>query len=224
MSDSLPPTTTHHCSVCGKPSFLRCSRCLGAQYCDVSCQRKDWKSHKEACKKAEEFKKSIEEVHGPQTTAEDVDEKIVEYRLGAELGDREALFNLALSYNTGMGVAQDHDEAFQLYKKSSDLRHVLAHFKMGIAYANGHGVEKDEAEAVKWWRKAAEAGDAKSQGNLGQALQFGVGGVKIDFAESFKWYLEASKSDDIDSLFFVGFAYSDGRGISIDKGKSFTYY
>ena len=147
MSDSLP--STHHCCVCGKPSSLRCSRCLGAQYCDVSCQRKDWKSHKESCKRAEEVKKSIEEVHGPQTTVEDFDEKIVEYRRGAELGDKHSLFNLGVAYYTGMGVAKDHDEAFKLFKRSAGLGHVDAQFNVGVAYQKGRGVKKDLAEAVK---------------------------------------------------------------------------
>ena len=43
------------------------------------------------------FKKSIEQMYGPQTTVDDVDAKIVEYRLGAELGHRVALFNLSLA-------------------------------------------------------------------------------------------------------------------------------
>ena len=120
-SNSLHTTTTHHCCVCAKPSFLRCSRCLGAQYCDVSCQRKDWKSHKEACKVAEGFKKSVSDTISPQATVEDVDEKIMEYRRMAELGDKFALHNLGVAYNTGMGVAKDDIESFQLFKRSAEL-------------------------------------------------------------------------------------------------------
>ena len=81
------------------------------------CQRKDWKSHKEACKRAEGFKKSIEEDYGPQATVEDVDEHIVKLRRMAELGDRVALCNLGVAYDTGMGVAKDQVEAIKLFKK-----------------------------------------------------------------------------------------------------------
>ena len=155
-SDSLP-TITHHCSVCGKPSSLRCSRCLGAQYCDIACQRKDWKSHKEACKDAEVVKNAIEEDYGSQTTVEDVDEKIAECRRMAELGDRVALYNLGQAHNTGMGVAKDQVEAFELFKQSANLGDLDAQCNLGVAYDNGYGVNQDLAEAVKWWRKAAEA-------------------------------------------------------------------
>ncbi len=186
MSDSKP-TATHHCCVCGKPSFLRCSRCLGAQYCDVSCQRKDWKSHKESCKDAEEFKyEVINRIDGPQTTVEDVDEQIVVYRRLAELGDRESIFDLGVAYRTGMGVAQDEVEAVKLFKRAAALGHSRAQYNLGVAYDTGSGgVDQDKAEAVKWYRKAAEAGHVDSLYNLGLALRFGHG-VKIDYTESFK--------------------------------------
>lgn len=37
------------CKVCGKEDAKRCGKCHRVFYCSVQCQRKDWKSHKEAC-------------------------------------------------------------------------------------------------------------------------------------------------------------------------------
>jgi len=37
------------CKVCGKQDAKRCGKCRIVFYCSVQCQRKDWKSHKEAC-------------------------------------------------------------------------------------------------------------------------------------------------------------------------------
>jgi TPR repeat protein len=183
MPNSLPTTTTLHCSVCANPSSLRCSRCLGAQYCDVTCQRKDWKSHKEACKRAEGVKKSIELDYGPQTTVEDVDAQIVLYRRMAELGHGVSMFNLGVAYDTGMGVVQDQVEAIKLFRRSAELDVLEAQYNLGVAYAKGEGVNQDNAEAVKWYRKAAESEHVKSQFKLGQALFFGYG-VEKDYAES----------------------------------------
>jgi hypothetical protein len=89
-SSSLPPSPTslQYCSVCGHQSSLRCSNCIGALYCSVTCQRKDWKSHKVICKEAEEVKKNFEE-HGYRTV-EEVDSMLEIDRRMAELGDAGA--------------------------------------------------------------------------------------------------------------------------------------
>ena len=40
---------TNPCKICGKEEAKRCGKCHKVFYCSVQCQRKDWKSHKEAC-------------------------------------------------------------------------------------------------------------------------------------------------------------------------------
>ena len=44
------------CSSCGKkgPDLLKCSVCKSVWYCNVQCQKKDWKSHKQCCGKSGE--------------------------------------------------------------------------------------------------------------------------------------------------------------------------
>jgi tetratricopeptide (TPR) repeat protein len=37
------------CFVCLKPSRLKCSRCSSIQYCSITCQKSDWKTHKQNC-------------------------------------------------------------------------------------------------------------------------------------------------------------------------------
>ena len=47
-----PIFTSHRqCATCGKAgdALLKCGQCRSVLYCDVSCQRKGWKSHKESC-------------------------------------------------------------------------------------------------------------------------------------------------------------------------------
>ena len=44
--------TAFECADCGRRASLeRCARCLGAWYCGGECQRRDWATHKLACKK-----------------------------------------------------------------------------------------------------------------------------------------------------------------------------
>lgn len=37
------------CNTCGKDAGKRCTRCQRVAYCDVACQKVDWKEHKKAC-------------------------------------------------------------------------------------------------------------------------------------------------------------------------------
>lgn len=37
------------CWTCDKPATQLCSQCSVARYCDVTCQRADWKVHKRVC-------------------------------------------------------------------------------------------------------------------------------------------------------------------------------
>jgi hypothetical protein len=75
-SISSSPPVTLICSVCGEKSSLRCSNCLGAFYCSIPCQKKDWKTHKVICKQAQEVKKSYEALGCH--TVEEIDAKLEE--------------------------------------------------------------------------------------------------------------------------------------------------
>lgn len=40
---------TNPCKVCGKGDAKKCGKCHRVFYCSVTCQKKDWKSHKKVC-------------------------------------------------------------------------------------------------------------------------------------------------------------------------------
>jgi hypothetical protein len=43
---------TNHCGACGKPcGMMRCARCRNIFYCDATCQKTNWKTHKTVCGK-----------------------------------------------------------------------------------------------------------------------------------------------------------------------------
>src|SRR5580704_15856692 len=44
----------YHCGVCEQKTKSRCARCRQVYYCSQSCQKKDWKSHKQTCTQKEE--------------------------------------------------------------------------------------------------------------------------------------------------------------------------
>ena len=152
---SLPPVTLI-CSVCGEKSAVRCSKCLGAFYCSVPCQKKDWKTHKVICKNAEKVKKSYEALGW--RTVEEIDAKLEEDRKLAELGDALGQYNMGLSYSYGLGVGVDKVESIKWYRLAANQGHVKAQYNLGCAYFNGDGVDIDKVEGMKWIKLAAKNG------------------------------------------------------------------
>ena len=218
----LPPSPQlQYCSVCGHQSSLRCSRCLGALYCSVACQRKDWKTHKVTCKRAEEVKKSIEEQG--YHTVEEIDARIEEYRILAVLGDANSQYNVGLSYYNGVGVSVDKVEGVKWYRLAAEQGHATAQCNMGDAYYNGNGVSVDKVESVKWYKLAAAQDDADAQCNLGYAYDNGDG-VSVDKVESVKWYKLAAAQGVARAQFNLGIAYSNGDGVSINKAEALKWY
>ncbi|KAK3651132.1 Tudor domain containing 1 [Elasticomyces elasticus] len=41
--------TPDQCGGCGKAATKKCGRCKNVSYCDMACQRRDWKLHKTFC-------------------------------------------------------------------------------------------------------------------------------------------------------------------------------
>jgi TPR repeat protein len=68
------------------------------------------------------------------------DEAARVYRLRADQGDAEALYNLGVFYEQGRGgLPKDEREAARRYKLAADQGHAKAQNKLGIFYAQGRG-------------------------------------------------------------------------------------
>ena len=213
LSSPLPPVTLI-CSVCGEKSSLRCSKCLGAFYCSIPCQKKDWKTHKVNCKNAQELKKSYEALG--YRTVEEIDALLEEDRWLAELGDAKAQYNMGLSYSSGLGVGVDKVESVKWYRLAAEQVDAGAQFNLGVAYSNGEGVSVDKVESIKWFRLAAEQGHVKAQYNLDCAY-FNGDGVSVDKVEAVKWCRLAANQGIAQAQCNLGGIYSNGEGVSVDK-------
>lgn len=102
-----------------------------------------------------------------------------EFRAGADKGDADCQFNLALMYEQGMGIDKNEKEAVFWYQKAAEQGNANAQFNLGVLHENGRGTAVDFAQANQWYRKAAVQGDALAIGNLGMLYVRGDG-VKVD--------------------------------------------
>ena len=71
------------------------------------------------------------------------------YRKAADLDYAPALFNLAVMYFAGDGVARDMTEAARRFSKAADLGNADATFNLALMDDNGAGVVQDQRKAAE---------------------------------------------------------------------------
>lgn len=98
-----------------------------------------------------------------------------EFRAGADKGEADCQFNVALMFEKGIGVTKDEKEAVVWYRKSAEQGNSHAQFNLGVLYEHGRGTAADFAQAHHWYRKASVQGDALAIGNLGMLYLRGDG-------------------------------------------------
>ena len=109
-----------------------------------------------------------------------------ELRRAAELGHREANYELGETYRQGLGVKRDTALAARYYGNAAVAGHADAQYWLAEAFANGHGVEPELSWAMRWYGKAAYQGHAKAQFAYGVLLGTGRGLAKNQ-ARAFGW-------------------------------------
>lgn len=77
----------------------------------------------------------------------------------AELGDRDAQYNLASIYETGFGVEVNYKEAVKWYAKAAKQGHAVAQIKLGMMHYLGLGTKVSIIRGKKWIREAVDNGN-----------------------------------------------------------------
>ncbi len=137
----------------------------------------------------------------PQPQAEsNLQKQIEEERKGAEQGDAKSQFNLAFSYQWGIGTKMDYVEAAKWYLKAAEQGNLLAQSTLASMYRDGKGVSQNYGQAANWYRRAADnevvektgviSTKATSADSLGTLYEKGLG-VPQDYAEAARWYRNA---------------------------------
>ena len=125
---------------------------------------------------SKQFKKSIKEF-----------KKVIDDELSQPKKKADAMYNLAVIYDNGIGVEQNKEKALHWYKLASDNNHKIAQFNLAWMFYHGENIEKNNFEAFKYYSMSAEQGYAKAQFNLGNLLYAGEGALK-DYILAYKWF------------------------------------
>lgn len=94
----------------------------------------------------------------------DFEKAVLWLKKGVALGNREAMYELALSYKDGKGVPKEDEVALNLLlnylgKETDEWKSALAKFRIGQIYENGYGGKKGRKEAERWFRESAGQGN-----------------------------------------------------------------
>lgn len=128
----------------------------------------------------------------------------------AEAGDAQAMNNLGVLYDKGLGVEPDVGRALHWYAKSAEAGHPSGMCNFGRMLEQGRGIPQDVEEAARWFDLAARKGQPEAQYNLGMLYEQGHGVGKDDAAAA-AWYSRAASANQPDALARLGHFYRVGR-------------
>src|SRR6516165_9930477 len=145
------------------------------------------------------------------------------FQAGAEHGDASSMYNLAVSYDSGLGVTQDDAKAREWLEKAAAKDNADAMYYLGWLYGNGKGVAQDHAKAREWYEKAAAKNNADAMLNLAVFYDNGLG-VTQDDAKAREWLEKAAAKDNAEAMLRLGSLYYNGHGVTPDYAKAREWY
>ncbi|MBF0185173.1 MAG: sel1 repeat family protein [Magnetococcales bacterium] len=101
-------------------------------------------------------------------------------------------YNLALSFQRGIGVPVKPKEAFGWFRHAAERGHAVAQYQLAVNYYQGQAGAVDHRRAMHWLRRAAQQGDRVAQHNLGVMYYQGQG-VAASHQEAIYWFRLAAE-------------------------------
>lgn len=136
----------------------------------------------------------------------DYETALNEWHKLAESGNSQAMHNLAILYENGLGVAQDEAQAQYWCEQSAQAGNLHAQTHLGYILRQQGNFQA----ANDWWQRAADAGDADAQNNLGLAYHHGEG-VEQDNDTAADWFEAAALQNHAGAQFNMGVLYANGQ-------------
>lgn len=135
---------------------------------------------------------------------------IEDFRLAAETGNTDAMYELATAYAAGAGVQKDMKVSVEWAKRGALAGHARSMTIYGMDLLINKG---NMHEGLGWLERAANAGDVGAMNSLGRAY-LGGNDVSPDLPKALNWLSVAASSthtglrhDVADSMFWLGNYY-----------------
>lgn len=141
------------------------------------------------------------------------------YQKSVDLGNVNAMNNLAVMYITGIGVEKSPSKAVELYEKAAELGNIYAQTNLADMYLEGTAVEHNEHKALFWYKRAASKDSVLGQRCLGNYYL-----NKSDTLKAIECYRIAAEHNDTVSLYNLGTFYYYGLGVVRDYKYAFSLF
>ena len=161
------------------------------------------------------------------------------YEIAAGLNQPQAMINLSVSYDQGLGVAVDRVRGFEWMKKAADLGNAYACFYVAKKFHDGDGCLRNMDQAIFYsqWASQLEVNNADYRNQLiqyqNEKPKETTTGEMIDEAnrlndegrlkEAFDLMHKAADLGNAIALYNMGVYYRIGAGTEIDENKAFEY-
>jgi len=152
------------------------------------------------------------------------------YTVAAEKGHADAQFELAHSYERGLGIGLNttkaqvwYAKAVKQYLKEADLKNPHGMTQLGTCYLNGTGVEKNEKAAVQWYRQAVDNNYAPALERMGYCYINGYG-VPKNYQAAVQLYRQAAEQNYVPAFFYLGWCYEEGVGVQKNIKEAVEWY
>lgn len=141
----------------------------------------------------------------------------------ATLGDKEAMFNIAVIYDNGEICNKDPYKAAMWYKRAAELGDAQSMDNLGYLLEKGPEDIRNEKAAFEWYEKAAENGLTGAWNDVATCYKRGVG-VPQSFEKAKEYYLKAIESENPERAYFNLFLlYTDGIATSSNTKESLSW-
>lgn len=152
----------------------------------------------------------------------------------AEVGNGDALFNLGVLAEDGLGEPKSMDKALALYASAASADNFKAQYRLGLLFFAGKLVPHDAVKARRYLTQAAAHGDKDAQAMLASLGQTGEARAPLQEADwlsgsgehekAATLYRELADKGDATAQTRLAWAYEAGRGVAMDLSQAAHWF
>jgi TPR repeat protein len=136
------------------------------------------------------------------------------YQKAADLGNADAMCDIGILYQNGLGVEQNYATALAWFRKAVDKGSNKATYYLSGIHSL---MDIHKAQSLQQLQKTADSGDVDAMCEMG--LFYEEEGIDQDYSKALPWFLKAANLGNIDAMRAVADIYLHGK-YRVDANRS----